>query len=239
MSFTTPAKRLGTLHSRVTNRGMYGRLALLLTLTGLGVVAFGVLKAEPTIPGGPTTLATPTVLQAQAPAARPPAPPAPPPAAASTAPATPPPAAARPAPEKPSGAAPAWAVTCVSKARSAAVDCKAEQRLFAKETGRLLAIAMVDVPGATRQAALILHLPTGLALQEGASLTIDGGQATPLPWQSCDASGCYAKTTLTPALIEAMKKGTSMVVKAASASGGPMVFQFVLTDFAASYEAAQ
>ncbi len=226
MSCTTPTMHYGNLRGRVTTRGLYGRIARLFMLTGLSLAPFGVLKAEPNVQVAPTSPSALIVLQAQAPPARLAAAP------------TPPAAVDPPAPEKLGGAR-AWAASCVSKSRSAAVDCKAEQRLVAKETGRTLAVAMVDVPAATRKATLILHMPTGLALQEGASLTIDGGDATPLLWQSCDGSGCYATTALTPTLVEAMKKGTSMVVKAALVNREPVVFPFLLTDFSASYDAVQ
>ena len=205
---------------------MYGRIARVFMLAGLSLAPCEVLKAEPNDQVVATSPSTPTVLQAQAPPAKP--------AAAEA----PPPAVARPASETP-GSTPAWAVSCVSKARSVAVDCKAEQRLVAKETGRPLAIATVEVPASTRKATLILHMPNGLALQDGVSLTIDGGNATQLLWQSCDGSGCYATTVLTPTLVEAMKKGTSMVVKAALVNHEPVVFPFLLTDFSASYEAVQ
>jgi invasion protein IalB len=195
-------------------------------LTVLGIAPCGVLKAEPAVQVTQTPPSALTVVQAQAPSAKPAAVP------------TPPAAVSPPAPEK-LGGTPAWAAICFSKSRSAAVDCKLEQRLVAKETGRALAVAIVDVPAATRKATLILHMPTGLALQESASLTIDGSNATPLLWQSCDGSGCYATAALTPTLVEAMKKGTSMVVKASFANRDPVVFPFLLTDFSAGYDAVQ
>jgi invasion protein IalB len=135
--------------------------------------------------------------------------------------------------------APAWTVNCFSLSRAAAADCKIEQRLFVKETGRALSVATIEIPGATRKPVLVLHLPNGLALQDGVSLGIDNGPATPLLWQSCDGNGCYATLILTPALIETMKTGKVMAVKAIAANREPLTFQHLLTDFAAAYEAAK
>lgn len=148
------------------------------------------------------------------------------------------PVVAAPGPEKVNTAL-AWTVNCFSSSRLAPADCKIEQRLFAKETGRGLSVATIEIPGATRQPVLVLHLPNGLALQDGVSLAIDNGTATPLLWQSCDGNGCYATLILTPALIETMKTGKVMAVKVSAANREPLTFQHLLTDFAAAYEAAK
>ncbi|HEX3882604.1 MAG TPA: invasion associated locus B family protein [Stellaceae bacterium] len=166
-----------------------------------------------------------------------------PPVAAETSPPVSPAAAPAPGapsePEKLGGNSPAWTVACFSSARSAPVDCKVEQRLFAKDTGRILSIAVIDVPGSGGQPTLQMHLPVGLSLQDAAALSIDGGDATQLAWQSCDANGCYATLALTPALVAAMKKGKIMSLKVVAANRRPLVFEHLLTDFATAYGAAQ
>jgi invasion protein IalB len=143
------------------------------------------------------------------------------------------------APEKVNNTMPAWTVGCFSASRAAAADCKIEQRLFIKETGRALSIATIDIPGATRKPVLLLHLPNGLALQDGVSFSIDGGAATPLLLQSCDGNGCYATLALTPAVLETMKTGKVMAVKAIAANREVLTFQHLLTDFAPALAAAQ
>ncbi len=142
-------------------------------------------------------------------------------------------------PLKLNAAAPAWTVTCVSSGRAVPANCAIEQRLFAKETGRLLSVAAVSVPGATRQPVLWLQLPTGLALQESVTLTIDGEPARPLAVQSCDERSCTISVAVTADLLAALKKGRVMTIKALSASREPLAFPHMLNDFAASYEAVQ
>lgn len=136
-------------------------------------------------------------------------------------------------------AAPAWTVTCVSSGRAVPANCAMEQRLFAKETGRLLSVAAVSVLGATRQPVLWLQLPNGLALQESVTLTIDSEPARPLAVQSCDERSCTISLAVTPDLLAALKKGRAMTIKALSAAREPLAFPHMLNDFAASYEAAQ
>jgi invasion protein IalB len=189
-----------------------------------------------------------TVAQ-QRPATRAPAAPAAPLAAAPAAPTAAPPAApnvATPAaaatlagPQKLDVASPAWTVTCVSHARAVAADCAVEQRLFAKESGRLLSVAVVSVPGATHQPVLIFQLPTGLSLQEGVWVAIDDAPGRPLALQSCDGRGCFVSLPLLPDLLRAMQAGQVMTVRAVSAAHESLLFPHMLTDFAPAFEAAR
>lgn len=202
----------------------FGVVALMLPLIAGGIVAFGELAIGQQKPKAPATAraAIPT-----------PATPAPTPAAASAL------VSAPAAPEKLNNTTPAWTVSCVALSRAAVPDCRIEQRLFVKETGRAISIAMVDVPGATRQPVLLMHLPNSLALQDGVALSIDGGAATPLLWQSCDGNGCHATLALTPALIDAMKNGKVLAVRVVAANQEVLTFQHLLTDFALAFEAAK
>lgn len=142
-------------------------------------------------------------------------------------------------PEKVNSAQPAWTVTCFSRSRAAPPDCRIEQRLFVKQTGRVLSVAVINVPGRTRKPELVMQLPNGLALQAGVSPSIDGGPATPLALQTCDNTGRYATLALTHALIEAMEKGKVMAIKATAANHQPLVFEHLLTDVRVAYEAAK
>ena len=142
-------------------------------------------------------------------------------------------------PQKVNGASPAWTVTCVSHARAVPVDCALEQRLYAKETGQLLSVAVISVPGANRQPTLVLQLPTGLALQDGVSVTIDDGPAHPVALQSCDGRGCFASLAIHPDLLDAMRVGKVMTVRAVSGAHETLTFPHMLSDFGTAYDAAK
>ena len=148
-------------------------------------------------------------------------------------------AAAPPAPEKLNNAMPAWTVSCASPARAVAPDCKLEQRLFARESQRLLSAVVIVIPGNTRQPVLYLQLPNGLALQEGVSMSIDAGPVAPPQLQSCDGSGCYATLALSPALLESMKAGKGLTVKVSAANRELLTFQHLLADFSPAFESAK
>ncbi|MDI1262685.1 MAG: invasion associated locus B family protein [bacterium] len=200
----------------------------------LALLAGGILAALPSA----------TFAQAPAPAAPARANPATKPKATEQAQPAPQAAPAQPAtpssgPEKINSALPAWTTSCGSQARSAAPDCKLEQRVFAKETSRLLSAASIVVPGNTRQPMLLLQLVNGLAIQQGVSVNVDDGAATPVMLQSCDGNGCYATLALTPALLESMRSGKVMTVKATVANRETLAIQHLLTDFAAAFDAVK
>lgn len=142
-------------------------------------------------------------------------------------------------PQKVDGQKPAWSVTCLSSARLAPPDCKIEQRLLVRETGRTLSLAVVDVPGTTRKPVLWLQLPNAIALQTGVSLVVDNGAVAPVPVQSCDGNGCYASMALSDRQIAAMQAGSTMEIRAATAGGQPLIFRHLLADFATAYGAAK
>jgi invasion protein IalB len=149
-------------------------------------------------------------------------------------------AAATPTPpQKVNGSASAWTVTCVSHARAEPADCVVEQRLFSKESGQLLSVAAVDVPGGARQPVLILQLPTGLALQEGVSVSVDEGPSRPVAVQSCDGRGCYARLPIPADLLEAMATGKVMTIRAMSSSQERLAIPHLLTDFNVAFAAAR
>ena len=140
------------------------------------------------------------------------------------------------APAKP---AKAWRVSCTSSARSAAPDCFVAQQLVAKDSGRLLSVATVEIPGSTRKPVLMLHLPSGLSIPAGVAIKVDTSTEIPVVLQFCDGSGCYATLAIDPALLTAMKAGHLMSVLATSSDGAHLAFQHLLPGFAASYKDAQ
>ena len=54
------------------------------------------------------------------------------------------------------------------------------------------------MPGDTRTPSALIQLPLGLNMPDGAKLQVDDGPATDMQIQTCEASGCYAGTTIAP-----------------------------------------
>ena len=95
--------------------------------------------------------------------------------------------------EKASTAAPAWASKCESISRKEALNCNVEQRVILQQTGQQVARMVIQVTAAeVRKPALLIHVPLGLSIRAGLTMTIDEAEPIKFDIQTCDASGCYA-----------------------------------------------
>ena len=191
---------------------------LLRHLVAVFAVAAGMAISIPLAGAQPKQAAQPVTKSAAAPAG-------------AASPASPAPAA--------SPASTAWSVTCVSRGRAVAADCTVEQRVVAKETGQVIAIALVNIPGESRQPALLFQLPPGLFLQDAPTLRIDDAAPITAQYQSCDGRGCVISAPFTPALLAALKAGKSMTVQVTGINRDKLTFPYLLTDFTAAFDAAR
>jgi invasion protein IalB len=103
-----------------------------------------------------------------------------------------------------------WSTECSAPAREAEPDCQMQQRAFVTETGQLLMLLTIRVPAATREPVMILQAPVGTYLPAGVRLDVDGGEATTLEYQTCDAQGCYTATAVSAELLEALRGGSKL-----------------------------
>jgi invasion protein IalB len=92
------------------------------------------------------------------------------------------------------------------------LDCQVEQRVVISTTGQLLIDMTVRLPTGTTAPVMFIHTPFGLFLPAGLQLTVDGAQLASLPLQTCDGAGCYAGSSVTPQLLNAMRHGTTLTV---------------------------
>ncbi|MGX1307513.1 invasion protein IalB [Amorphus suaedae] len=131
------------------------------------------------------------------------------PAAAQEQPAEPAPDAAVTASPTNSGPPP-WSARCSSASRDAKLDCQIEQRAVVTETGQLLLLVTIGVPGESRQPMLSIRTPLQMFLPAGVRVDVDGRNAQKLDYQTCDQQGCYTRAPISNALLEAMFKGLKL-----------------------------
>ena len=134
---------------------------------------------------------------------------------------------------------PAWSVACSARARALPLDCAVEQRVVARETGQVIAVALVSVAGETRKPTLLFQLPSGLFLQDAPVLRIDDAGQISLQYQSCDARGCVILAPVNPALLASMRAGRVMTVQVTGINRDKLTFPFLLTDFSVAFDAAR
>ncbi|HAH08920.1 MAG TPA: hypothetical protein DCL48_02330 [Alphaproteobacteria bacterium] len=117
------------------------------------------------------------------------------------------------------------------------MNCAMEQRLGIQQTGQLIASMIIQVPGNTRQPNLMLQLPLGMDLSQGASLQIDANPALKIPIKACAQGGCVAQMALPAATLEQMKVAKTMTLTlAAGGNNQPVKVPFQTAGFATTYE---
>ncbi len=105
-----------------------------------------------------------------------------------------------------------WRASCAAADRTAPLDCALEQRAFVSQSGQLLVAVTVRVDGKDRKPALMVHTPLGLYLPAGVTIGVDEAKPDTLGLQTCDATGCYAGTALSDALLARMAGGRQLSV---------------------------
>ena len=144
------------------------------------------------------------------------------------APAQKPAAAAKPAP------APlysAWNKLCAPESQGATPTCLTLMEVRAS-TGQFLAGAGIIEQQGVEKKTLRITLPLAMLNQKGVQLTFDQNQPMVAPYMTCLPAGCLADFDATPAIVEKMQKGQSLVVKALRLDGSLLSVPLPLPGFA-------
>lgn len=131
---------------------------------------------------------------------------------------------------------PPWSARCSAATRDAALDCQIEQRAVVTETGQLLLLVTIGVPGESRQPMLSIRTPLQLFLPAGVRIDIDGRNAQKLDFQTCDQQGCYVRGPISNTLLEAMFKGMKLNIIIESLNRQQLTVPMSLEGFTAVYE---
>jgi invasion protein IalB len=117
------------------------------------------------------------------------------------------------------------------------LSCTLEQRVVLRETGQQLARVAVQTAGPEpRTPALLIHLPLGLSIAAGVSLSVDGSAPRQLPIQTCDAGGCYAGSTFDAELLAALQRGSNLKLDFQNLQRQPISVDFRLDGFSAGFD---
>ena len=139
------------------------------------------------------------------------------------------PAAAKPADSS-------WSVHCEAKSRDARPDCRIEQRAVVTKTGRLLLQITLRVPAETRKPVMMIQGPLGSFLPAGIQLDVDGSVLVKLPFQTCEANGCFAGTPVSSDQLRALFGGQKLNVHLQSVNKQPITVPMSLIGFTSAYK---
>jgi invasion protein IalB len=140
-------------------------------------------------------------------------------------------------PASPPAAQQSWAVSCAAAGRAGVLNCAAEQKLIAQETGQTTSGVSVRVPGDSRQPALVFLFPFGLYLPAGLKAQVDQGQATDLVVQTCEPTGCFAVAPSSESLLASMTAGKTLEVRGVTMNKEPFRVTHPLSGFKAALDA--
>lgn len=129
----------------------------------------------------------------------------------------------------------AWSTGCSSDGRSAALDCSVEQRAVVTNTGQLVTLVRVRVPADTKKPVMMVQVPLGLFLPAGVTVDVDGNNIQKLGVQTCDTTGCYAGSPISPEVLTAMFGGQKLNVSFQPLNKQPVKIPMELNGFRAAF----
>ena len=127
-----------------------------------------------------------------------------------------------------------WAVSCAAAGRAGVLNCAAEQKVIAQETGQAISGVSVRVPGDSRKPAIVFLFPFGLYLPAGLKAQVDEGPVTELEVQTCEPSGCFAAAPSPAALLKSMSAGKTLVLSGVTMGKEPFRMTHPLEGFKAA-----
>jgi invasion protein IalB len=129
----------------------------------------------------------------------------------------------------------AWSSTCSSTGRGLPLECALEQRAFVRESGQLVGVVTIKVPGDTKKPVAMIQVPLGLFLPAGITVNIDGDMARNQSLQTCNANGCYAGFPVSDQLLKLMLNGEKLNVIFQYLDKKPVTLPMSLAGFSEAY----
>jgi invasion protein IalB len=128
-----------------------------------------------------------------------------------------------------------WSSTCSSGARGLPLECALEQRAFVRESGQLIGMVTIRVPGDTKKPVAMIQVPLGLFLPAGVTVDVDGDMAQNYPLQTCNANGCFAGFPVSDQLLQRLSNGAKLNVIFQYLDKKPFTLPMSLTGFTEAY----
>lgn len=132
-----------------------------------------------------------------------------------------------------------WSVKCVATSREALPDCHVLQRAVVTQTGRLLMQITIRVPAETRKPVMMIHGPLGTFLPAGIQMDVDGSELMQLPFQTCEANGCFGGVPLSVDQLRTLYAGQKLNVRVQSVNRQPITVPMSLMGFTSAYKKIQ
>lgn len=139
--------------------------------------------------------------------------------------------------QAPEASAAAWRVECSGDGK--ALECRAVQQVFQRETRQLVLSAVVRPAPDAKTGAMLLTLPLGLNLTEPVTIKVDNGAAERQPIQTCTNVGCFVTLTLTDKMLAAMRAGSELKITVQDVNKKPIDMGLPLLGFGLAFDKAK
>lgn len=104
------------------------------------------------------------------------------------------------------------------------------------DTGQYLTMVnLIEVTGKQNQKRIGIQVPTGRLIPQGIKVNVDNGKEKTVPYMICNGPTCIANDVLDDALINAMKKGTTLTVTSVNFQGVPNPIEISLQGFSQAF----
>ena len=124
-----------------------------------------------------------------------------------------------------------WTKLCAPESPGATPTCLTLMEARA-QNGQFVAGAGIIEQQGVGNKTLRITLPLAMLNQKGVQITFDQDQPMTGPYLTCLPAGCLADFDATPAIVEKMQKGQSLMVKAIRLDGSLLAAPLPLTGFA-------
>ncbi len=130
-----------------------------------------------------------------------------------------------------------WVARCATPPGATRHQCSIQHRVLSKEPRRMLLSVAIGFFGKQRTPGALFHVPTGVYLPAGLTLSIPGAQIVRIVYDKCTPQVCRAPFSLTPEIIAAMKKAERGDVTIMNERRKPLKLPLSLKGFTAGYDA--
>lgn len=133
-----------------------------------------------------------------------------------------------------------WTKVCNPDANTGQEGCAVVYRIFANQSTIVLQLSLSYLLSEPNQIILSAWIPTGVFVDQGMALTVDGQQVELVPFRLCDQQICIAETQVDLTFVNQLKAGLQMVVSAIipdQTEGARQIdLPVTLTGFTATYD---
>lgn len=130
---------------------------------------------------------------------------------------------------------PEWVKVCTDDPRVKKSMCLVTYELRTGG-GQVLASAAVRGFKGEQRRSLLIAVPTGMVIEPGVMVQVDGGEAEKAEYQVCLESACWAERSLSPEFINEMKAGSTMRLTSYNREGKQVPFDIALSGFTNAFD---